>query len=514
MSVSTNYPERTLVFVAVVLAAVLTAGCGKKPPQSQSPTATAVEVAQVERGAIEDVIEVTGTVRALEDVTLSAKQGGKVTLVPFREGDRVTSGAVVVQQQREDLLNALESSKASASSAQTHLTQARTASQVQDVTSDTTLRQAQQALSVAQQRLAVVRQGARTQEVAQAQAAVEAARANASNAQTSLERTRKLYNQGAVARANLDADERAYDVAQANLRSAQQALSLTRAGARPEEVRQAELAVQQAREQVLQAQANLKQKELRQQDIRSAEAALQQARAGVAMAQQALADSSIRSPIRGVVAQRSVEPGQMVAPGSPLIRVYNPVTVYFEATIPEVSVAETKPGQFVSVRTDAVPGRRFHGKVVEIYPAADTANRSFKARVSVSDAGTDLKPGMFAKGDIEVERHQNALILPRDALVSTSDGQKVFRVVKAPVQRPKAGARPDGKGKVPMETVDGAVVRLRSVSTGLANGTRIEITEGLSDGDRVVRTGQAYLKDGQEVNIVDSSGEDTEAQAR
>lgn len=509
-----------MLLATAVAAGVVISGCGQKEAKNAATPATAVEVVQLSRASIAASVSVTGAIRALDDVTLSAKQGGKVTSAPFREGDRVSAGATVVQQQQTDLINAVSSSKAALASAETRLSQAQTTSQVQDVTSDTTLRQATQALAAARQRLAVVKEGARTQEIAQSQAAVEAARANASNARTSLDRTRRLFQQGAVAKADLDAAEKASDVAEANLRSAEQALSLTKAGARPEEVRQSEIAVQQAQEQVREAQANLKQKTLRREDIQAARAAVQQAKASLAMAQQALADSSIRSPVAGVVAARTVEPGQMVSPGSPLIRVYNPATVYYEATIPQVNIAEIKAGQQVTVRSDGAPGKTFHGRVTEIYPAADTANRSFHARISIADAGLDLKPGMFAKGGIVVQRHDNVLVLPRDAILNTPEGQKVFVVTRGPVKRPVRGAKPDKSGKLPMETVDGTIVRPRSVTTGLTSGTRVEIVSGLSEGDRVVRTGQAYLKDGQEVNIVSSSADpDTqpagpEAQAR
>lgn len=499
---------RLAVLLAAACAASLTYGCGRKAPETLAPPATAVEVVAALRGSLTRTMDVTGTIRALQDVTLSAKMGGKVVAVPYREGDRVARGAAVVQQQLSDLTQQVRSAESALASARVRLSQARTASSMQSETTDAALRAARVALTSAREQLAVVKQGARPQERRQAESAVAAARANFENAQTTLARTKQLYEQGAVSRANLDADQRSYDVAKSSLASAEEALSLVRAGARPEEVRITENNVRSAEERLRQAQADLQQKVLRKEDIQAAEAAMRSADANLQMARQAATDASIRTPIAGVVAERNVDPGEMVAPGSPLIRVYNPQTIYYEATISETQMGQVRVGQPAVVTSEALPGRRFRGNVVKIYPAASTSNRSFRARLQVSDPGNDLKPGMFAKAGIEVQRLVNVLTLPADALMKTASGDAAFVVQRGTVKKPaplKKGEKP--KKKAEMITFETTVARKRAVEVGVDSKGVLEIRSGVAEGESVVRGGQQYLRDGQEVQVV-SPGED------
>ncbi len=180
---------------------------------------------------------------------------------------------------------------------------------------------------------------------------------------------------------------------------ARASLSLIREGARKEEVRIAENNVREAEERLRQAKASVSLTKVRQEDIQAAQASVSQAEAALSMARQTLADAGIRTPISGVVASRTVEPGEMIGPsGLPLIRVYNPGTLYYEAVISETQMDRVKVGQEVQVRSDAVAGRVFSGRVEKVYPVAQVANRSFHARISVRVPDAELKPGMFAKG--------------------------------------------------------------------------------------------------------------------
>ncbi len=135
--------RRIVAVFCVMLAGLAVAGCGRKQPQSGAVPATAVEVVRVGRADIADAISVTGTVKALDDVQLSAKISGRAVRVPFREGDRVAKGAVVVQQDTADLQNQVRSADAALKAARVRLSQARTQYRLQDVTSDTSIQQAQ-----------------------------------------------------------------------------------------------------------------------------------------------------------------------------------------------------------------------------------------------------------------------------------------------------------------------------------------------------------------------------------
>ncbi len=489
----------------LAIAGVVGAGCSRKPELPPAPPPTAVEVVRVLRTDISETVDVVGNVKALEDVSLSAKIGGKVSSVPYREGRRVGRGSVVVQQQTADYENQVRSGVAALEAAKVRLSQSRTASDIQDVASVSMVRQAQQALQSAKENLNITRQGARPQERRQAESQVASARASFENADQNLKRTRQLFAQGAVSQAAVDSDQRIFDIAKAGLQAAEEGLSLTRAGHRPEEVRMAENNVRSAEEQLSSARANLKQRELRKEDIRSAETAVNQAAASLAMAKQALSDSSIITPIAGVVAERKVEPGQIAAPGVPLIRVYNPATVYFEAIIPEAQVGRVKTGNRVKIKSDALPEKVFTGQVVQVYPSAKTETRSFLARIALDNPSGGLKPGMFAKGQIVVAKHLNRLTLPIDAILKTPTEEAVFVVTKEMITKTVATpSKSSGKrNKKPKTvTVEANVAHKRIIQTGIVNDGLVEIIKGLQENDVIVRSGQAFIQDGQEVSVV------------
>lgn len=487
---------------------LVASGCGRRPDQQQEETATAVEIVRVERSDISAGISVTGTVQALQDVQLSPKNGGRVVRVPYREGDRVPKGAAVIQQDTSDIQDQIKSAQAQVSGARARLEQARVEARRTDVSSDAAVRQAEQSLESARQRLRMLETGARPQEVRQAEAAVATAQANFENAQQSLTRSQQLYQQGAISRAALEADERAAEVARASLESARQSLALVREGPREEEIRMARSDVQLAEQRLRQARADVQVTQVREADIQAARAAVNQAEAGLAMARQALQDAATRTPIAGVVASRNVEPGEMVGPGGGaggLIRIYNPATIYYEATISETNIDEVKVGQEVSIRSDSIPGRTFVGTVQKVYPAAEAASRSFRARISVQDASGDLRPGMFAKGLIVTERRMNVLALPADAILGMGDEAHVFTVRREMIDKPvvREGQRPEPGEEPETEKVEAWVAHRVDIQTGLRSDTTLEIVSGLDAGDRVVRSGQQYLEDGQEVSIVD-----------
>jgi len=303
--------------------------------------------------------------------------------------------------------------------------------------------------------------------------------------------------QGAIARAALDADQRAFDVAKASLDSARASLSLIREGARKEDIRIAENNVREAEERLRQAKASVSLTQVRQEDIQAAQASVSQAEASLSMARQTLADTGIRTPISGVVASRNVEPGEMIGPsGLPLIRVYNPGD-------------KVRVGQEVEVRSDSVAGRVFSGRVEKVYPAAQVTNRSFPVRISVRVPDAELKPGMFAKGRILIEKHTDVLTVPMDAVIAEGRRAAVFVVEETTVRKPDP--KQEGKLKrgekprmVPQRVTVG---RRRKIDVGLVSDSSIEVLHGLKEGDSVIRSGQTYLKDGQEVLIVKSEAE-------
>lgn len=457
-------------------AAFTTSGCGRKQAKAKTVDAgISVTVGYARTGDIPSVIEVSGDIKALKTTMLSSKATGRVVSVPFREGDRVSAGATVVQQDTTDLNAMVQQSEAALASAQARLSQARTSANVSDAQVEAQVAQAKAGLDAAKANLRMVKNGARPQERAQAKNTVESAKANYENAKADLARMRDLYNQGALTARQWDTVQMQYRVSEAQYDSAKQALSLMEAGPREEQVDASSKQVTQAAEALKMAETNRSQKALRLEDVKAAKAGVMQAKAGLASARQTLSNAFIRTPISGTVSKRFTEPGQMAMGGMNLVEVVALDTIYFEANVSEMDVDSVKAGQPVEVSVDAVPGRKFRASVQKILPTADIKSRQFVVRITVLNKTGELKPGMFARGRVEVARHKNVVLVPKDALMQNGDSQSVF-------------------------VVSGNTVKLIPVVTRFQTRDTAEIA-GISAGDQLVVVGQDKLSDGVKVNV-------------
>jgi HlyD family secretion protein len=458
---------------------ILLGGCGRRAPvstaQEAAAPATAVAVVSARTGDIPFTISVTGSLQTLDDVMLSAKIPGKIANVFVREGDSVRAGQVVVQQDTKDLEAQLRQAEAALKSARARLQQAQTALELQPTQNETSLRQAEAALEAAKARLRALETGARRQERQQVEQQVASAKANLENAQANLERVRRLYQQDAVSRQQLDAAQTAYDIALAQYRTAQEQLSLVQEGPRQEEIDAQRALVKQAEEAVRLARTGDLQLRVRQDEVNAAKALVAQAEAGLFYARQQYESAFIRSPMNGTVAMRAAQPGQMAGAGTPLLRIVNLNAIFFEARVSETEVRYVRVGQPVTVTVDAYPGKMFRGVVSRIYPVGSEGSRDFIVRVDMRNEGGLLKPQMFARGEILVDVHRNVVLIPKDALL-TQDGKRVVFVVKE------------------------GVARRIVVQTGYINGTNAEV-RGVPAGAQVVVQGQENLRDGDKVRV-------------
>jgi HlyD family secretion protein len=457
-------------------------------PQEQG---TVVQVTRARRGPIENIAEVTGSLTSLRDVTIGAKAAGKIVAVYGREGDLARAGQTLVQQDRADLQAQLDQQVANLVAAQTRLKQARVTYQNAQTTLKWTdeqtrsaLQQAEAALKIAQEQASVVEEGARPQELQQAKENVAAAKADLDKAQADLKRYRELYREGALAAQQLDQAEAIADTAQSRYRSAQQALSLLQEGSREQDRRRAQASVEQARQALLAAQSNRRQVQLRRDDvenarvgIQTAEATMRQAQAAVRLAEQALHDTSIVSPIDGVIAERKVEPGTQVGAGKDVMRIVSLRDIFFDALLSETQFAQVRVGQPVRVTVDALPGRTFQGRVSKIFPVASATARSFTARISIRNEGDLLRPQAFARGQIVLDRHPNALLVPRLAVLDVQNGEGKLFVAK------------EGKAEE------------RLVKLGFITLQDVEILSGLQEDEAVLTAGQSQVQNGDKIQV-------------
>ena len=202
---------------------------------------------------------------------------------------------------------------------------------------------------------------------------------------------------------------------------------------------------------------------------------LQAARARVALAHKAFADTSVRAPFTGVVAERRVTTGDYVTKGmkvATIVRV-NPLRV--QLTVPEQAISAMAPGQPVTFEVDAYPGRTFVGKVKYVSPALQADQRALTVEAIVPNADGTLKPGLFATARIEQPQRTPGVLVPASSVAVLSGTSRVY-------------------------VVAGDHVEERIVTTGETVGDLVEITKGLKSGERVATKNVAQLADGIKVS--------------
>lgn len=498
-------------------------GCSRpKPPAAKTTkqdTNPAVVVQTSRVGEVTQTVAVTGSLVALQDVSLSAKQGGRLTEVNGREGDTVAAGQVLARVDSADLQSQVRADEAAVSSAQAKVAQAqaaykqqvavttagiasaRAAYDQQVATSSAQVRSMQSALTAARANLSTIQEGARPEERLQTQASLASAEANFKKAQADVARYGKLHDAGAVSDAEMDQYRNTRDVAQANLNSAKAALQLQQQGNRRQDVEQAQEKVRQAEESLRQAQAakatdavkkadletalaQKAQDNVKLADVKAAQAALLQAQNTLTIARQAVADTVVLSPIAGRISARTAEVGQVVTSSTVLLHVITLDSVYFEPSAPDTVMAAIRAGQTVNVHIDTYPGRVFPGTITKIYPQSVAASRAVSMRVTLPNTQGMLRPNMFAQGQIVTEKRQGVVLVPRTALV----------------QGDSTSGSASASGKTTVFTVEDGVAHAHSVTTGLSTdkGDWVEV-KGIPAKATVVVLGQNDVKDGQKV---------------
>jgi multidrug resistance efflux pump len=167
----------------------------------------------------------------------------------------------------------------------------------------------------------------------------------------------------------------------------------------------------------------------RQSRIQTIEADLMAARVEVDRLQEDVADTVVRVPFDGVIGNRFVEMGDQVAPGQKLFTVLQISSVKVVARFPSEFIGRIEPGIPVEVTTRAYPKTVFMGSVIHVYPEADPKTRTFAVEVKVNNPLKPMiLPGMFARVRFPVMTLDQALVIPRDALMEDDRGTYLYTV--------------------------------------------------------------------------------------
>ena len=197
-----------------------------------------------------------------------------------------------------------------------------------------------------------------------------------------------------------------------------------------------------------------------------------------------LSYSEIRSPIDGVVTERPLYPGETAPAGAPLLVVMDTSSVTARAHIPQSAAAALKVGDYATI---AAPGNiQVNGKVTLVSPALDPNSTTVEVWVVAPNPDGSLRPGTTATVQMIARTLDDAIVIPASALLKTPDGATTVMI---------AGA--DGRA------------HQASVETGVRQGDRLQITKGLSAGEKVIITGAYGLPDKTKVKIAESPPADS-----
>ena len=469
--------KREIPAVLTLTLCLVLAGCVDRQAQKQAKATQAivsdptqvVSVMPVVPTPLSDTLEITGQVTTTEDASVGAKQSGKLVAVYVKDGDPVSAGEVIAQQDVSSFNDQLRQSVAGLSSAESQLSQAIANEKVGPSKSAAAVAQAQSQVASALATLEKVKNGARKQERIQTEWTVKQTKTNLDIAQKDMDRKQNLFNEGAIPKTELEQAQNAFVLAQMQYTEAVQNQSLQNEGARPEDIAVAQEAVRSAREQLRQAQDQQKLDVLYSDQVRAAESAVQSAKAQVDLAKQAIADCQIKAPFAGRVSGKPVQPGEVVGPGSTVARIIGAGGDYFDGDVPEDQITQVQSGSPVQIRLTAIPGKTFSGHIAAINPLGSETGRLFSARITFDSSSPEIRPGMFARGVITLRTIPNAIVVPAAAVVSFLEHPTVFVMNGSTAVTPHI------------------------VTTGLRKDDIVQIVDGLAPGERVVVKGQENL---------------------
>ncbi len=497
--------QKKWVTIGVLTVLVLGGGYGAyKYLLKPKPVATSLITAEVQRGNVEQDITATGTVNFPNLIPLSFQQGGKLVALNIAAGDQVKKGQVLAQLDTTDLQTAVQNSQANLASAEAKLQQTIDGA---DSTVLSSLSQAEQEVSTAQQSLTGARQNAdpaylanqvalakqnvqaQSDAVAQAEQSGDAAKIASAQqalnqAQTALQNAENAQNGGAAQA--LAAAQATYNSAQSDLAAAQAQQTSEKDGTDP--------------------------------DILAAQAAVTQAQASLSADQTNLANATLTAPDDGVITTVSAQNGEMVGTGSIMtLAAGQPNQLQVDASIDQADIDQVKAGQKADISLDSLPNTIISGTVSQIALQGTTTQNvtTYDVTITLDAPTTILHAGMNANVSIIVAQAQNVLVVPSAAIRGSGANTGVLVPVTAQSSgnasqsssgqgyqgyrgqggggNGNANGNTNGNGSGQFagrsgnrNSLTGTNTRFVPVQVGLNDGTNAEIISGLTEGQVVV----------------------------
>ena len=226
----------------------------------------------------------------------------------------------------------------------------------------------------------------------------------------------------------------------------------------------------------------------------------EQARATLEMQRVQLSFLTIRAPISGIVTKRQIQQGILVSSGMPAFNIVDPTSYILPIQVTERSLPRLRVGQEARVTIDSSGARAFRAQVRRINPGIDPQTGTVKVILDFDPSDYDyLRESAFARYQLVMETHENALAVPKDAVIEENARRFVMVVVEATDAVPAPEVEAETASRRVAQT--GWVAARREVDTGLEDSAYTEILSGIDDDSLVITLGQQTVSEGDPVKV-------------
>jgi len=385
--------------------------------QGEEQLAVPVETALCTTGDMVLSYFATGAIQSPKMVMVFPKLPGTVKEIHAQEGDLVKEGQLLVTLDEEEVRLTVEQAKAN--------------------------------LESAESKYRTLVSPPREEHLEKAKAAVEQAREALAIAEKAYERGKGLREADMIPEMELDRYESEYKKALSAVDMAERDLQLLTEGPTDEE-------------------------------RKGAWAQVEAMKKAMQMAELKLDYAHVTAPISGMIMSMEVVKGEMLVEKGKPILIADLRSLEVKVNIPEKQIQNIREEQEVLLEVDALPEEEFEGSVSAISPMVDLKSGTVTVDVKVDNPEMKLRPGMFCRLNIVLERHQSVLIIPKQSILYSRGQKQVF-------------------------VVEDEKARLADVETGLEDESRVEVLSGLQAEDQIIVVGQNTIRDGAKVRIVRSS---------
>ena len=359
-------------------------------------------------------IVVSGNIE-LTEINIAFKTAGRLIERTVDEGDPVKKGQVIARLDQDQLVAQKDRETAGLKSSEFQLAQAQTGLEWQKATLAADIEQKRADVAAADARLSELKNGSRPQEKQDAQAAVEAARAEADRAKKDYERAQTLIAKDDISQAQFDQYRNRADSTAAALKSAQERQTLVNLGPRQEQIDQQAAAVARARAMLKMSEANALEIQRRGQELSTRRAEMDRSKANLQLIGTQISDTVAYAPVDGVVLVKAADVGEVLAPGTSVVTVGDIDHPWLRGYINETDLAKVKIGSKARVTTDSYPGKVYNGRVSFIASEAEFTPKQiqtqqervklvYRVKIDVENPGRELKSNMPADAEILLQQ--------------------------------------------------------------------------------------------------------------